>query len=58
MSLFFRRLNRDRRGATAIEFGLLAGLIAIAALAGFNAFGESLENMWDGVKNESVGAMG
>lgn len=32
---FFKRLFNDRSGATAIEYGLIAALIAVALLAIF-----------------------
>jgi pilus assembly protein Flp/PilA len=38
----FRRLFRDRRGATAIEYGLIAALIAIAAIAAMASLGNQL----------------
>lgn len=52
----FSRLRLDRRAATAIEYGLLAGLIAIAAVGAMNGFGGGLKNMWDYVANEVVAA--
>jgi pilus assembly protein Flp/PilA len=39
---YLRHLLRDEDGATAIEYGLIAALIAIAALAAFNRLGLSL----------------
>ncbi len=36
------RLARDRRGATAIEYGLIAALIAVAAIGGMSALGTDL----------------
>lgn len=35
-------LLRDSRGATAIEYGLIAALIAIAAITGMSAVGGKL----------------
>ena len=32
-----QRFHRDETGATAIEYGLLVGLIALVALGGLNA---------------------
>ena len=43
----FKRLGRDRRGATAIEYGLLAALISIALVAAFNAMGLSLAGIFE-----------
>jgi pilus assembly protein Flp/PilA len=40
-------LPRDRRGATAIEYGLLAALISIALLAAFNRLGLSLAGIFE-----------
>jgi pilus assembly protein Flp/PilA len=37
---------RDENGATAIEYGLLVGLIAVALLAAFAALGDSLTNLF------------
>jgi len=38
----FRNLFRDRRGATAIEYGLIAALIAVAAIAAMTSLGNQL----------------
>ena len=42
----FRRLRSDKRGATAIEYGLLAGLIAMAMIVGLNSLGGGANGMW------------
>lgn len=41
-----RRLRRDKRGATAIEYGLIAALIAMAMLGGLKALGGGAGGMW------------
>ena len=41
-----RRRLRDQAGVTAIEYGLLAGLIAVAVLASVSATGTSLEELY------------
>ena len=41
-----RKLRVDARGATAIEYGLIAALIAIAAMAGMKALGGGSNGMW------------
>ncbi len=38
-----RKLFKNEQGATAIEYGLLAALIAVAAIGGMTALGSSLE---------------
>ncbi|BCA60375.1 Flp family type IVb pilin [Sphingomonas sp. HMP6] len=37
-----KRLRRDRRGATAIEYGLIAALIAVAAIGAMQGLGNQL----------------
>ncbi|MFN9634258.1 MAG: Flp family type IVb pilin, partial [Erythrobacteraceae bacterium] len=39
---FINKLFRDEAGATAIEYGLIAALIAVAAIVGMQALGDSL----------------
>lgn len=44
---FLNHLARDLRGATAIEYGLIAALISIALVAGFNRLGLSLAGIFE-----------
>ncbi len=39
---FIRKLIRDKKGATAIEYGLIAALIAVAAITAMQGLGTSL----------------
>jgi pilus assembly protein Flp/PilA len=39
----FRNILRDRRGGTAIEYALVATLIAVAAIAAFNNLGRQAD---------------
>jgi pilus assembly protein Flp/PilA len=41
MTTLFRFL-KDKRGATAVEYGLLASLISVAMLVGLGNFSDSL----------------
>ncbi|HEV2597417.1 Flp family type IVb pilin [Sphingopyxis sp.] len=41
------RLIADQRGATAIEYGLIAALIAVASLIAFQMLGLSLANIFN-----------
>jgi len=41
-----RRLGADERGATAIEYGLLCALIAVAAIGGMQALGGGVGGKW------------
>ena len=40
----FKALLVDEEGATAIEYGLIAALIAVAAITAMGALGNSLSN--------------
>ena len=43
---------RDERGATAIEYGLIAGLIVIAIVASMSRFANASNAMWTKVQTE------
>ncbi|MEW4468242.1 Flp family type IVb pilin [Parasphingorhabdus sp. JC815] len=42
----------SEKGATAVEYGLIVALIAIAAIAAINGVANSTGNMWDHVAEE------
>jgi pilus assembly protein Flp/PilA len=44
------RIMADTRGATAIEYGLLVGMIAMAAVLGMDGFASEVEKMWHKVE--------
>lgn len=50
------RLLRCERGANAIEFALVACLIAIAAYAAFIQLGNRVNNMYGNVSNQMPSA--
>lgn len=39
----FWELCRDERGAAAIEYGLIAALVSVAAIAGMTAAGQAVD---------------
>jgi pilus assembly protein Flp/PilA len=39
-------LGADKRGATAIEYGLITALIAVASIGGMQALGGGSAGMW------------
>lgn len=41
---FVHELLRDRTGATAIEYGLIAALIAVASIAALSGTGSEIAN--------------
>jgi pilus assembly protein Flp/PilA len=49
---FIRKLMKNEKGATAIEYGLIAALIAVAAITAMGALGDSLSNTFQGVSSE------
>ena len=46
------RLLADERGATAIEYGLIAALIIIAMMGGLKALGGGAGGMWTKIRTE------
>ncbi len=48
----FIKMIRDSRGATAIEYGLIAALIAVAAIAAMESVGTKLSSTFNNVSNE------
>jgi pilus assembly protein Flp/PilA len=50
-------LLSDRRGATAIEYGLIAALIAVAIIAGVTATGTQLGTLFTNVATVVTNAM-
>ena len=47
-----KTLLRDEEGATAIEYGLIAALIAVAAITAMGALGNSLSNTFNLVSTQ------
>jgi pilus assembly protein Flp/PilA len=46
------RLVADERGATAIEYGLIAALIVIAMMGGLKTLGGGAGGMWTKIKTD------
>ena len=46
MELMLKDFLTDRSGATAIEYGLISAIIAVALLSGFGAFSNALSNQF------------
>jgi len=49
---FINKLARDEDGATAIEYGLIAALIAVAAITAMGALGGTLTNTFSKVQTD------
>lgn len=44
-----RKFVKNNKGATAIEYGLIAALIAVAAISAMSALGKNLSNTFNQV---------
>ena len=49
---FFNKLIRDEAGATAIEYGLIAALIAVAAITAMQSLGNELSTTFSTVSTK------
>jgi len=47
MLRFFRNLRKDENGATAIEYGLIAGLISVVIITAVTLVGSNLTAVFD-----------
>ncbi|MET0279140.1 MAG: Flp family type IVb pilin [Pseudorhodoplanes sp.] len=47
----YRRFLRDERAATAIEYAMIAGGIAVAIVAAVNSLGVTVLDMYQTIKN-------
>lgn len=54
MKNLFARFAKDESGATAIEYGLIAALVAVAAIAGFKLVGDNLLTLMNTVGGKLV----
>jgi pilus assembly protein Flp/PilA len=45
------RLRKDERGATAVEYGLIAALIVLAMIAGLSQVATATTTMWNNVSD-------
>lgn len=55
---FFKNLVRDETGATAIEYGLIAALIAVAAIVGMQSLGGTLNTTFENVSTKMASGGG
>jgi pilus assembly protein Flp/PilA len=52
MSNIFARFLKDESGATAIEYGLIAALIAVAIIGGASAIGNNIGIKFNNIAGE------
>jgi len=51
MKAIFKRLFSDVSGATALEYGLILGLMFIAMASALNGFADANMNIWTNVSS-------
>jgi len=54
--MLFNKFIKDESGATALEYGLLAALIAVAIIAAVTTLGTNLSNTFSKVGSSSATA--
>ncbi len=58
MSKFVSRFLKDESGATAIEYGLIAALIAVALVAAMGILGSGLKTSFQGISDKLTNPSG
>ena len=48
---FFRKMIKNSKGATAIEYGLIAALIAVAAISAMSQLGTKISTTFNNVSS-------
>lgn len=60
MTMFCRRMKpflRCESGATAVEYGLIMGLMTVALIGALGSTGKSTGEKWDGISEDVGDAM-
>lgn len=52
--LRMRKIFRDNRGVTAIEYALIASLVSVAAIVGYHNLGVEVQNSFEEI-DQNVG---
>ncbi|TVR08775.1 MAG: Flp family type IVb pilin [Salinarimonadaceae bacterium] len=58
MKTLFNRFAKDESGATAIEYGLIAALVAVAIIGALQALGGGLQGTFGAVTGQLGAAAG
>lgn len=58
MIRMMKKFWKDEDGVTAIEYGLIAALIAMVIVGAVTTAGTSLENLWNTIRDELQEAAG
>ena len=54
---FLKKIRKDESAATAIEYGLIAALVSVAAIGALTALGGSLQTMFTAVSEALLAAV-
>ena len=57
MNKLFAKFLKDESGATAIEYGLIAALIALAIVSGASLLGNALDNQFSDIADRLSDSM-
>jgi pilus assembly protein Flp/PilA len=52
IKLFARRVRRDEEGVTAVEYGLIAALIAVAIVTAVTGIGTALNTQFNAIATD------
>ena len=58
MTKLLKKIMADKNGATAIEYGLIAGLVAIAIVSAVTTTGSDLSSVFTAVNTKLTAAAG
>jgi pilus assembly protein Flp/PilA len=56
MKKFLNKIRKDESGATAIEYGLIAALIAVILISSLGLLGNNVSNSFTKISNSVAGA--
>ncbi len=57
LTALFKRVLADKRGGTAIEYGLIAALVVIAIISALQGFAGENSRIWNNVSTTSANAI-
>ena len=58
MKKFLKHIGSDSQGATAVEYGLIIGLVVIAMVGALQAVANANTSQWSSVSSQTEAVMG